>query len=238
MLCFVDEPGEWKTDWTRLGELVNRWSVAVHATCPKAVLFQDPTYKDTSAAPQGYWESSDIYCPMARALLENAETAAFFRKLRQTGKTLFVYSCDGPSRTLDPLAYYRLISYVAFRNGASGIGFWAFGHAPGMGCDSWHAYSQTGVEYSPYFIGADGAAMTKQSEGIREGVEDHEYLSLLADRIRADQAAGRDVSSCRTLIRDGVEHVLAVCRERNWAATNDRTAMDELRVRVLHELEK
>lgn len=238
MLCFVDEPGEWKRDWPRLGDLVNSWSVAVHATCPKAVLFQDPTYKDLSVAPKAYWETSDVYCPMARSLAEEAEKASFYRDLRRKGKTLFVYSCDGPSRTLDPLGYYRFISYVAFRNGAKGVGFWAFGHAPGEGSDSWHAYSQTGLEFSPYFVSPDGAAATKQGEGIREGVEDYEYLSMLADRIRADAAAGRDVSSARKLIREGVEHVLAVCREKGWSAANDRTAMDAFRLQVLHELEK
>ncbi len=238
MICFVDEPGEWKADWPRLGDLVNRWSAAVHATCPKAVLFQDPTYRDLSVAPKAYWETSDVYCPSARALAENAEHAAFYRSLRKAGKTLFVYSCDGPSRTLDPLGYYRFISYVAFRNGAKGVGFWAFGHAPGADCDSWHAYSQTGLEFSPYFVSSDGAAATKQSEGIREGVEDYECLSLLADRIRADAAAGRDVSAARTLIRDGVEHVLSVCRDKDWSAANDRTAMDDLRLQVLRALEK
>ena len=174
----------------------------------------------------------------AKALAENAEHAAFYRSLRKAGKTLFVYSCDGPSRTLDPLGYYRFISYVAFRNGAKGVGFWAFGHAPGTDCDSWHAYSQTGLEFSPYFVSSDGAAATKQGEGIREGVEDYEYLSMLADRIRADAAAGRDVSSARKLVRDGVERVLAVCREKVWSAANDRTAMDALRLQVLRELEK
>lgn len=238
MICFVDEPGEWKADWPRLGNLVNRWSAAVRATCPKAVLFQDPTYKDLSVAPKAYWETSDVYCPPAKTLAGNAEHAAFYRGLRKAGKTLFTYSCDGPSRTLDPIAYYRGISYVAFRNGAKGIGFWAFGHAPGADCDSWHAYSQTALEFSPYFVSVDGAAPTKQSEGIREGVEDYEYLSLLADRIRADRTAGRDVLALKALVKDGVGHVLSGCRDKNWSAANDHAAMDNLRLRVLCALEK
>ena len=237
MICFVDEPGEWKQDWPRLGDLVNDWSVAVRATCPKIVLFQDPWYKDISHAPKAYWETSDVYCPSAKTLAENGERTTFYRNLRKAGKTLFTYSCEGPSRTLDPIAYYRGISYVAFRNGAKGIGFWAFGHAPGTGCDSWHAYSQTGLEFSPYFVSAGGTTPTKQSEGIREGVEDYEYLSLLADRIHADQTAGRDVSVLKALVKDGVEGVLKGCRDKSWLAENDRDAMDALRLNVLRALE-
>ncbi len=236
MICFVDEPGEWKRDWQRLGDLVNDWSVAVHATCPKVVLFQDPTYKDISVAPKAYWETSDVYCPPAGTLLGNDGRAKFYRNLRKAGKTLFTYSCSGPSRTLDPIAYYRRISYVAFRNGAKGIGFWAFGHSPGVKCDSWHAYSQTGIAFSPYFVSAEGTTPTKQTEGIREGVEDYEYLSLLTDRIRAAHAAGRDVSTLKTLIKDGVERAIAGCRDESWLADNDRDAMDELRLRILREL--
>lgn len=239
MICFVDEPGEWKRDWERLGDLVNDWSRAVRATCPKAVLFQDPTYKDISVAPKAYWETSDIYCPPAQTLAENGERCAHYRGLRNSGKTLFTYSCDGPSRTLDPIAYYRGISYVAFRNGAKGIGFWAFGHSPGRACDSWHAYSQTGLEFSPYFVSDGGAVPTKQSEGIREGVEDYEYLSMLADRIRAEKAAGRDIAALKALVKDGVENVLATaCKAKVWSAANDRTAMDAFRLRLLKALER
>ena len=236
MICFVDEPGEWKQDWRRLGDLVNDLSVALRATCPEVVLFQDPTYKDISVAPKAYWETSDVYCPPAKTLSGDDGRAEFYRSLRNAGKTLFTYSCSGPSRTLDPISYYRGISYVAFRNGAKGIGFWVFGHPPGRGCDSWHAYSQTGLEFSPYFVSAEGTTPTKQTEGIREGVEDYEYLSLLADRIRAGKTAGRDVSALKALVRDGVRRVLAGCRDKSWLADNDRDAMDELRLRILREL--
>lgn len=236
MICFVDEPGEWKRDWPRLGDLVNDFSRAVRAKCPKVILFQDPSYKDISVAPKAYWETSDVYCPSAKALLGSDGRAEFYRGLRNAGKTLFTYSCSGPSRTLDPIAYYRRISYVAFRNGAKGIGFWAFGHSPGRNCDSWHAYSQTGIEFSPYFVSAEGTTPTKQTEGIREGVEDYEYLSLLADRIRADKAAGLDVSALKVLVKDGVEGALAGCRDESWLVDNDRDAMDGLRLRILREL--
>lgn len=238
MLCFVDEPGEWKADWQRLGDLVNSWSTAVRAKCPDVVFFQDPTYNNLSAAPKAYWETSDIYCPGAVEISKAGEFRDFYANLRKTGKTLFTYSCEGPSRTMDPVAYYRGIAYVAFRNGAKGIGFWAFGHSPGKGCDSWHAYSQTGIEFSPYFVSHEGVVATKQSEGIREGVEDYAYLSLLADKIHDGLVTGQNVSAMKTLIRDGVNGVLEGCRAKSWMVSKDRTAMDDLRVRVLRALEE
>ena len=56
--------------------------------------------------------------------------------------------------------------------------------------DSWRAYSQPGTEYCPYFVSPTCVMDAKQSEAIREGVEDYEYLSMLAEKAAAPLVCG------------------------------------------------
>ena len=130
-----------------------------------------------------------------------------------------------------------------------GIGFWAFGDGGGIG-DSWHAYAQTYHEYSPYFVSPTGTMEAKQSEGIFEGAEDFEYLSMLKERIAENEKANAHAD----ILPEAKEFLatapsLAIAdydREGSdlwtpnailWKSPKDRTVMDTLRVRVLDMLE-
>ena len=96
----------------------------------------------------------------------------------------------------------------------------------------------------------------KQSEGIREGVEDHEYLSMLRDRVAELKKAGKsspDIDAAEKLLAEGprsvIEHYLKApdTGKRYWWGKNvairwktphDRTLMDKIRLQALRLLEK
>lgn len=86
-----------------------------------------------------------------------------------------LYSAFGPSRTFDPATYYRMQPWRAFLRGGCGTFYWALGAA--CSGTSWNAYAQKGTEYSPYFASKTDVTPAKQSEAIRESIQDFEYLS-------------------------------------------------------------
>ena len=121
------------------------------------------------------------------------------------------------------------------------MGFWAFGCGGGQG-DSWHAYAQPGTEYSPYFVSPTGTMPAKQSEGIREGVEDFEYLKMLEAAIASAAKRGVDVSRAQKMLESAPGQALAQRRkyERSyqiqWKDRKVSGLMDRARLDVLHEL--
>ena len=138
------------------------------------------------------FEQSDILCP-STVQMTNAEDPEafmkFFTDYREKGKTLWLYSCHGPSRLLDPITYHRGQEWRAFAMGAEGTFYWALGCGGGIG-DSWHPFRQPGTEYSPFMVSPKGPMDAKHSESLREGVQDYEYLCMLRDRIAELKAKG------------------------------------------------
>ena len=178
----------------------------------------------------------------------------FYLKQRDRGKTLWLYACAGPSRLLDPVSYYRAQEWQCFTLGAKGAFYWAFGCGGGRG-DSWHAYAQPGHEYSPYYVSKTDTMAAKQSEGIREGVEDYEYFSMLRDRVAELKKTGKnspDIEAAEKLLNEEVNAVLVryftvpentkrfnwITGAIRWKMDHDRTLMDRVRIKALRLLEK
>lgn len=141
-----------------------------------------------------------------------------------------IASAYGPSRTFDPIAYYRLQAWQAFDLGSEGSGslFWAFGTAHGIGWNSWTAYHQKSTEYVPFFVSPDGVMPAKQSEAIRESAYDYEYLKMLSERCGRERAMRY------------VEEALEAypCEDYDWDRKGrDHSVLDRLRLRILDELE-
>lgn len=59
----------------------------------------------------------DYMCPHRPSLMAEKDPAqrAVYAGQRRAGKGLYLYSCWGPTRTLDPYAYYRLQAWSAFQ---------------------------------------------------------------------------------------------------------------------------
>ena len=251
MFLLVDEPAEWQRRCQELPALIVAWAKAIKAVAPEFGIFEDPDYTgDPRQAGQEMYDRCDVLCLQTAKVATTGKNPAlnrsFFVPMAAAGKELWLYACSGPSRTHDPISYYRQMFWLAYQWKAVGCGFWAFGCGGGIG-DSWHAYSQPGVEYSPYFVSPTDVMAAKQSEAIKEGVQDYEYLKMLEDAVRAAKAKGADTSAAERLLEtapaqalnqtgaDGREkYVRADSRE--WRDDKVRTSVEAARRTVLHEL--
>lgn len=241
VLLPYDEPATPAADAQAL-----EWCRALKAADARFVIFEDPTHADPKKADASLYAASDVLCPNMRQF-HTGEKASFFLDWQKQGKELWLYSCSGPSRTFDPLTYYRTQGWYAWRLGAKGTFFWALGCGGGIG-DSWHAFAQTGTEYSPFFVSPTGAMASKQSEAVRESVQDYEYLALLADEIAARRAQGKDVSRLERILeeaparalgeKDAHDFSLPLSPDYDWDAPGARPTMDAVRCEILDALYK
>ncbi len=238
VILLVDEPHELKQD-----AVIVTWAAAVRAANLGVVLFEDPTYENPAKGDPAMYASSDVLCPNTPMMLAQGEPfRAFYRKQQAAGKTLWLYSCSGPAKLLDPVTYHRAQAWLAFQMGAEGSFYWAFGCGGGIG-DSWHAYSQAYSEYSPYFVSPDSVLEGKHSEAIREGVQDYDYLRLLREAVGKANASGGDaawLSRAETLLKDGVAEAVksVAASNQTWLIEKDRSTMDTVRIQALDLLEE
>jgi hypothetical protein len=237
VILLVDEPHERSQD-----AVIVAWAAAVRAAAPGVTLFVDPTYTDPEKGDPAMFAAHDVLCPNTPMLVaQGAPFRDFYLRQQEAGKTLWLYSCSGPAKLLDPATYHRAQAWLAFRLGAEGSFFWAFGCGGGIG-DSWRAYAQAHDEYSPYFVGPESVLEGKHSEAVREGVQDYEYLVMLRGKAAEVRAAGGDAAwleRAEALLSAGVAEAVAAVSPSNmhWNVAKDRSAMDAVRVRVLDLLE-
>ncbi len=246
VLLLVDEPSSPVRD-----KVIIPWAKAINAAQPETVVFEDPTHREPEKGLQEMFESCDVLCPNTVQLITYGQKFKdFYLKQRDDGRTLWLYSCSGPARLLDPISYYRAQMWQCFNLQAKGAFYWALGCGGGSS-DSWRAYNQPGTEYSPYFVSPDGTMTiaAKQSEGIREGVQDYEYLCLLQERIAELKTSGRQnatLIAAEKLLADAAPRVLNSLKSNDpdsvadysilWADAKDRDSMDQVRIEVLQML--
>ena len=232
-------------------EIIVTYANAIHAALPDVCIFTDPNHAVPEEGLKEMYEAVDIICPNATTLLSMGKPCRdFYVKQRAAGRKIWLYSCSDPARLLDPIAYYRAIAWSTFALDGEGIMLWAFGCGGGIG-DSWHAYAQSATEYSPYFVSPTETMPAKQSEGILEGAEDFEYLSMLKESIARCEKEGKHAEilpEAKKLLASAP--VLAVAdydrkgpnptmpNAIQWASPKDRTKMDGLCIRILNMLEK
>ena len=243
----LDEPGEWQTEWKQMVHLAPIWARAIKKADENFMIFANPDFSgDPEQAGKEYYSTSDVICPKAEVVGNPASSVHrdFFDGLRRQGKRIWFYSCQGPSREMDPVSYYRQQFWLAFAAGAEGCAWWAFGCGGGIG-DSYHAYRQPGVEFSPYFVSPTDVADSKQSEGLREGAEDYECLAMLKDAIDREKNRGRDVSWHEAVLADAIRTALNISRDKSgpvradnvlWSAGKDRSCADRAHDAVLDAL--
>ena len=240
LLHTVDEPRNAADVKTRIA-----WDRAVKAGAPEIRLYNNPIFADPTKAEPEMYKLCDVICPNV-PIMNEGKSAPFYRDLQQKGCELWFYGCVGPSREFDPVGYYRAYEWLAFQMDAKACFWWAFGCGGGIG-DSWRAFNQTGVEYSPFFVSPTDATSAKQSEGLREGVEDYEYLLLL--RKMAETAAPGPVKDeALRILEEAPQRVLGQAAEgcerfrinlsREWTSETDRTVIDQERLRILRCLSK
>ena len=236
-LLILDEPHKAEQDRT-----IAQIARVVHEAQPDVLVFEDPIWSNPKLASPEMLAASDILCPNRPMWLANRKThEAVFLPLQQAGHKLAFYSCSGPVRSLDPYAYHRLQAWDCFRYGMVHEGFWAFGDTGGG--SSWNEFSAPSTQYCPEFLDADGPTTSKHMEAIREGLYDHETLTLLKDAVDAAERAGRRgpiLEEARRILHEGPRLVTEAQGAANlmWASAKDRTLADKVRVRAITVLER
>ena len=237
VILLVDEPHARSQD-----EILVAWATAIRGANLGVTLFVDPTYIDPRKGDPAMFEAHDILCPNTPMMLTQGKRfRSFYESQKEAGKTLWLYSCDGPAKLLDPVTYHRAQAWLAFQIGAEGSFFWAFGCGGGIG-NSWRAYAQTASEYSPYFVDPTSVMEGKHSEAVRESVQDYEYLCMLREQADKARASGSDAAwlkRAEELLTRGVTEAVAAVTPANihWKVSKDRSTMDNVRIRILDALE-
>lgn len=167
----VDESHSDETDLLTIA-----WTKAIKSASPDFKIFVDPVWERPDQIK--YQESittADIVCPRADIYQKgNKPVRDYFENRRLDGQTLWLYSCDGPTRATDAAKYYRKLAWLAWARNAKGIGFWALG-----GTHAWNEYNGSLPSYTPVFLTKDSVTNAIQLEAIAEGVRDYALLTQL-----------------------------------------------------------
>ena len=234
-ILLLDEPSKDEQD-----EIIAAWARVFKAAAPEILLFQDPTWeRPDKTKVQEALTLPDILCPNVSIFYKGGpDVAQYFAARRAQGQKLWFYQCSGPARLFDPSRYHRLQSWHAFKHGAVGLGFWAFGDTGGAPT-SWNEYAMGRTAYAPAFLGLEDATDGVHWQAVREGMEDYETLSLLRD------AAGRTKNAklkaqAEALLAEAPAAVLGeYTSEYDWRKdVEDRQAPDTYRLKALALLEK
>jgi hypothetical protein len=243
-LLLVDESGSVEHD-----RLITAWAQAIKAAEPGVSIWDDGT-RPVERMTSDLLAAVDYMCPHRPSLMAEKDAAqlAVYRQQREAGKGLYLYSCWGPARTLDPYAYHRLQAWSAFQMGAEGSFFWALGSNGGG--SSWNDYVQKDTSYTPLFMTPDSVTPAKHMEAIRESVGDFETLSMLRDRVselEQRQPQHKLLPRAKALLAGAADRVLSArgatiseyaTREMRWQAPRDRGCADRVRIEVGEMLEK
>ena len=221
-VLLVDEPHTPEQD-----ALTIAWAKAIKKAAPEVVIWVDPTWSEPQKMSTQLPEVVDVLCPQRAIWLRNPKAhEEFYLGWRNKGKRLALYSCSGPSKLLDPYAYYRLQAWHCFAIGADEMFFWAFGDNAGNSC--WNAYLDPRNCYTPLFLAPDSVTAAKHMEAIREGVQDYEILKMLQRFAKTQKGALR--TEAEKLLTEGLKRVLAPIgvNELRWHVDKDRTLADRL----------
>ena len=176
-------------------ELIKRICKFVKERYPEVSTFTTAgyMYRKRADVPLDYQDYMDWYCPLTRAY--DPDLSA---KLRRIGKQVWWYVCCGPRypyanfSSMDyPTIEGRLLAWMTYGHQADGLLFWHVNcwrnnkvidwRDPYL--SDWQATSivnMTGDGVLTYPT-PDGPVSSIRLENIRDGIEDYDYLSLLAD---------------------------------------------------------
>lgn len=178
MILFIDEPSrEWFEACYKLIRPFTEGSREVG-------VFIDPgihSVEDFEAA-RPTLELCDIIMPtLAAYYTAGPKVQALYQQLQEQGRQLGLYMCNGPVLHFDP-SYYRLQPWSCYAIGATSSSYWAYGDNGGV-ADCWNEYTAVGAtSYTPVYLTPTGVSGSKHWEALREGIEDYQYLTMLADK--------------------------------------------------------
>ena len=227
-----DEPGlNPKQDVRKLYAIMQKWHTPFHRGAPEISLFIDPC-NIYPVDCNSFMTNGEIVCPEAELLHGEgaAERIDAFRKLREQGHPLHVYSCSFGPFMGEPGAF-RNQAWMAFRICGVASGFWG-----GTATDSrtsFNRYIHNKNYFSPYLLDKDGLHLTKHACAQRDGVQDYEYLVRCEALLAAHEAAGADVVVLRRRFESLVEKVAGSRREFGLAGTGMAARAENARMEII-----
>lgn len=195
------------------------WSRAIKATAPELQLFTDPLWEQPGKITHPEAISNfDILSPNLSVYQRGGESARkFYEGMRQQGKSLWTYQCDGPTRMFDPQRYFRYNAWHTFAIGGEGQGFWSFGDA---GKNSWNEYANISFTYAPVFIDQTTVTNSIHWDSVRDGVQDFEELAMLRDAIAASKDPALKAEGQRVL-DNAVKAVTGIWKDKETTFVNE-----------------
>ncbi|NIA14469.1 MAG: PQQ-binding-like beta-propeller repeat protein [Nitrospiraceae bacterium] len=168
---------------------------------PNLLVYSDPTSGTTMETVEMFTGLVDIWVPSAE-LLERLGPE-MLPVAKRVGKEVWFYDASGRSKTLSCLGLYRWRFWYAWNLGLTGAGWWCYSHGADV---AWQGPNSYGDFYDTVYPAADGGVVTsKRWEAAREGIEDYEYLVLLAQAIDDAQQRGVDktrIQAARSVLAD------------------------------------
>lgn len=233
-LLLVDEPHERSQD-----ETIAAYARVIQRVAPEVVVWEDPTYEKPAEGLPEMYSLSDVLCPNLPMWINGgASFTDFYRKQQSQGRTLWLYSCSGPGKLLDPYSYHRMQHWFCWKYGAVGSGFWAFGDSGGT--SSWNEYLSPSGAFTPVYLDAKSVTAGKHMEAIREGIEDYEYLRMLKEEIAAftpkSDADSQKLTQAKQLLDTAADRVTAcmtTSKMIEWQQPKDRSTADTVRAEIL-----
>jgi hypothetical protein len=131
----------------------------------------------------------------------------------------WIYSADGPAKSLSPYTYYRLMSWKAFLRGYTGVGFWAYADADvnDNPDSSWDDANREARDFAVIYQGKGTTIISSRRwEAWRMGIEDYELLTMYAK--------AKGAKAAKDLAATVLNH------------PEDTSKADELRRKILTEL--
>jgi outer membrane protein assembly factor BamB len=172
---------------------------------PKIQIYTDPVGKIALEELDAINPYIDIWCPNLTTLLLDFVHEEKLERIKSYGEPMWTYSCDGNSKHLSPIAYYRATAWLAWHHGITATGFWNYCSATN---DPW--YRPAVREDYLFTYQGDGVVHSKRWNAIRDAIEDYSIFVMLrdaADKAEAAKTKPAAVAKARTLLNDGIYSV-------------------------------
>jgi hypothetical protein len=239
----VDEPGD-----EAKYQLFVEWVSAIRSGTNEIACFINPAgdtspWKIKSGAEA--MRLADLVSPaLNRFLQDEDQLRSWLGGTDGRNKILALYSGCMPG-VYDPTACGRLLPWIAYVHGATGLGLWSYADAPRTNC--WNDYAALTVRYSPVFFDSDGVTDGKHWEAIQEGVEDYQDIEML--KMQVERALAEDPQNERAiearkflngLDRDVIGRISAQSQSEHgdmlWSQEHEAMLLDETRLKALRHL--
>jgi len=170
-------------------------------------IYTDPVARASMSDLKKMAPFVDIWCPNRNGYLlhDGGEKLDF---IKSTDATVWTYECEGDAKHQSPLGYYRAQSWLVWRHGLTGIGFWSYCTSRH---DPWYV-PRGGQDYLLIYQG-DGVVSSKRWEAVRDGIEDYDMLTQLQKLVQNPPAnASRQlVRTARQFLQGDARAIGAFC---------------------------